>query len=159
MKALRALWMDDLRKLMHRSAGDWLLLAEAGVWLGLMRAAILFIPFQKIAGWLGLSLGKESQAPMLEKNQTAEQVGWAIRAVAPRTMWESACLAQALTCAVMLKSRHIPGLLYLGVAVGLTAQDRFSAHAWLRCGDSILVGAEGHERFQVIATFSLQANQ
>ena len=121
-----------------------------------MRAAILLIQFQRIAGWIGLSLNQASAAPTLEQSQAAGQVGWAIRVMALRTVWESACLAQSLTCALMLRRRRIPGLLYLGVALGLNPKERFSAHAWLRCGEEILVGEGGHERFQVIATFNVQ---
>ena len=156
MKAWRALWKNDLQKLISRPAQDWLLLAEAGFWLGVMRAAILVIRFQKIAGWLGLSISPDSPAPSPAQSLAAGQVGWAIRVMAPRTLWESACLAQSLACAQMLNRRRIPGLLFLGVALGLEANKKFAAHAWMRCGESILVGEGGHQRFQVLATFSTQ---
>ena len=156
MKAWRTLWKHDLQKLFSRPASDWLLLVEAGFWLGVMRAAILIFRFQKIAGWLGLSISPESPSPSQVQSQAAGQVGWAIRVMAPRTFWESACLAQSLTCAQMLNRRRIPGLLYLGVALGLTTDRPFAAHAWMRCGENILVGESGHERFQVLATFSTQ---
>jgi hypothetical protein len=54
----------------------------------------------------------------------------------------------------MLRRRNIPALLYLGVARGITNSPEYSAHAWLGCAENILVGAGGHERFHVIATFS-----
>ena len=154
MKTLRTLWRSDLQKLFSRPVRDWLLLAEAGCWLGVMRAAILIFRFQKIAGWLGLSISPDCPSPAQPQDQEAGRVGWALQVMAPRTFWESACLAQSLACAQMLNRRRIPGLLYLGVALGLAPDKKFAAHAWMRCGDNILVGGEGHERFQVLVTFS-----
>lgn len=43
---------------------------------------------------------------------------------------------------------------YLGGAINKSIPDKLSAHAWLRCGSSILTGADGHRQFTVVSTFS-----
>lgn len=84
-------------------------------------------------------------------------IGWAIQAAAVRTPWESACLVQALTGMIMLSHRGIGATLYLGVAKEESNPESMAAHAWLRCGDTVLTGAVGVERFSVISSFSRPA--
>ena len=127
---------------------------EAFLLLGVMRAAILLLPFRRITTILGLAQGATSSMPAVDMTVDPADVGWAIRAAAARTPWESACLAQALTGMVMLSRRGIAATLYLGVARDEIDPEAMSAHAWLRCGDTILTGAGGVERFSAISSFS-----
>lgn len=133
-----------------RWAERWLLL-EATVWLALARLALLFVPFRKIAPQLGQSQKETTAATTPYNEERAEQIGWAVRAIARRTPWESACLAQAISAKMMLRRRRITSTLYLGLAKG-NAQ-KMEAHAWLRCGAEIITGKAGHERFSVISFF------
>jgi hypothetical protein len=138
-----------------RSGADRWLLLQAVVWLGLLRAAILVVPFQWIARMLGLALGESP--PSVDPTQTAEaeRIGWAVRAAASRTPWQSACLAQALAGATLMRRRGLPGTLYLGVTKEVGAPGSISAHAWLRCGTTIVTGAAGHERYTIVAAFAI----
>jgi hypothetical protein len=135
-------------------AERWLLL-EAAAWLGLVRAALWLIPFRRIVTWMGLAQGESQPEAVPALAAQAAQVGWAVQAVARRTPWQSACLAQALAGSLMLRRRGLPGTLYLGVSKDAAGPEKLAAHAWLRCGDHILTGANGHERFKVISTFKL----
>ena len=63
---------------------------------------------------------------------------------------KSTCLTRALACRLMLARRGEPSVVRLGVAKD---GDAFAAHAWLESGAEILTGADGHERFAVIASF------
>jgi hypothetical protein len=144
----------DLRKLTQSSLPELVLLAQTFFWLGATRIAIAAFPFQNVAHWVGLKIG-ETAAPILETQVSdINRIAWAVNAAARRTPWDSACLAQSLTGAILLQRKNIPALLYLGVAKD-GANKNFSAHAWLRCGEIILTGAGGHERFHVIATFTI----
>lgn len=143
----------DMRRLGACSGEEFRLLLEAVLWLGLLRAAVLLLPFQRIIRLLGLQAGAGSAATDPGAAVVAARLGWAVRAAAARTPWESACLVQALAGLVMLYRRDLPGTLYLGVAKGLEAPDRVAAHAWLRYGSVILTGGGGHERFSVISVF------
>ena len=131
-------------------------LLEAALCLALARCAIGLVPFRRIARALG-ELGRETPREALppEKEESALRVGWAVRAVAARTPWDSRCLAQALAAMAMLRRRRLGGTLYLGVALAPPAGGaKLEAHAWVRSGPHLLTGAAGHERFAVVASFA-----
>lgn len=133
------------------------LLIEALVWLGLLRAAIAALPFHRVASLLRLTPSDPAAAPQFPPDDHgaggdgAEAIGWAVRAAAARTPWLSTCLLQSLAGSVMLRRHELPGVVYLGVAKDPGGE--LIAHSWLRCGDRILTGAAGHQRYSVIAAY------
>jgi hypothetical protein len=160
----------DLNRLRRRSWADIGLVLRAFSLLGLMRAAIAFVPFRLIVQVLGMSQVKgpdsgadDSSSPEISLNldpssqieahlAQAAKIGWAVRAAAARTPWQSACLAQALAGSVMLRNRGIPFTLNLGVAKDVSSS--ITAHAWLTCGEITPTGSSGAERYHTISTFS-----
>ncbi len=157
LKAWCVSLIDNLRKFSARSLQERWLFIEAFVLLGLMRAAILLFPFRRITALLGLKQGGGTSLPAADRAVDPSAIGWAVQAAAARTHWESACLAQALTGMVMLSRRGVGAILYLGVAKDENDPGAMSAHAWLRCGDAILTGAGGVERFSAISSFARPA--
>jgi hypothetical protein len=145
--------IDDLRKFFSRSRQERGLFIEALVLLGVMRASILLFPFRRITNLLGLAQGHTPSIPVTDMTVGPVTIGWAVQAAATRTPWESACLVQALTGMIMLSHRGIGATLYLGVAKDESNPGTMTAHAWLRCGDTILTGAGGVERFSAISSF------
>ncbi len=147
------MWSHNrLSKIRQLGWSDWGLLLEAAVWLAFSRLALLLVPFKQISPHLGTLQHESDRAVSSATEQTAERIGWAIRAIARRTPWESACLAQAISAKAMLRRRHITSTLYLGL--GKDSSQKLQAHAWLRCGTEILTGKAGHERFSIISTFT-----
>lgn len=144
----------DADRFLRLSWGERRLLAEALWHLGWARLAVLFVPFQRIVSRVGARL-VEPAAPLAAGVAEAEasRVGWAVRAVAARTPWTSACLVQGLAAQRMLRRRRIPSTLYLGVAQDAGGRRQLDAHAWLRCGELILTGAAGYQRYTVVASF------
>jgi hypothetical protein len=142
-----------LRTFLLLSWREKALVFEALAWLGLMRLAVLTLPFKRISAWLG-SEGKETpNTPLPEPQaQIAILVARAIRRIQPFTPWDSNCLAQALTARRMLTRRGLACTTYLGATI--EGQKGIIAHAWLRCGPWILTGASGHRRYKVVATFA-----
>jgi hypothetical protein len=151
-------WLKSLRdapaKWRRRTRAERALLVEALVLLGIARLAVLVLPFR----WLAVSLGKPMKETGTEANPSdllcARMVGQAVCSAARYTPWESVCLPQAVAGQWMLKRRNIAATLYLGVAKDETKSDSLGAHAWLRYGNAILTGREGHLRFTVVAAFS-----
>jgi len=141
---------SDLQKLRARSCSERSLLLEALACLALGRAAILVLSFRQMAGWLGLTPGHALVEFDPGKARMAANIGWAVRTVAARAHGSATCLTQTLAGAVMLRRRGIPCTLSLGVARN---RDGIAAHAWLGCGNVILTGADGHERFTLISSF------
>lgn len=147
--------MARLRSAVAKSlAYDWsdrLLLIEAIWWLGVSRLLLLVVPFRWIAPHLGKQVAEGEQKEEPSSIPRSRHIGWAVRAVAAYTPWQSACLVQALAAKRMLQRRRIPSTLYLGVAKDKDAS--MQAHAWVRCNGAILTGEAGHQRFTVIASF------
>jgi len=147
--------INTLRKLRSRTWVERGLLLEALFLLGLMRVAILLFPFQRVARWLKLEPNETQTSQVSGTWEVSDRIGWAVRASAARAPWQSACLVQALAGMVMLKRRKLPAALILAVTKNGVVQEGFAAHAWLRCGEVVLTGEEGHEHYKVITTFTV----
>lgn len=128
------------------------LYTEAFYLTGVVRLAILLLPFRWLAPLLGqhmMESPEEEDAVILE---AARRVGRVVETVSRRTPWESKCLVQAVVGKILLRRRGIGNTLYLGV----DRDDGKSlvAHAWLRCGKVILTGGQGRELFTVVGKFA-----
>ena len=145
-------WQKTIEKFRQLSWTERWLLVEAALWLTVVRLILHLVPFRRLAPHLGDVNQESPMAVAPQVSQTAVQVGWAVRAVARRTPWESACLAQASSAKFMLRRRHVQSTLYLGLA--RDDSQALQAHAWLRCGSEILTGKRGHQRYSVISTFA-----
>ena len=134
-----------------------LLLAQAWFLLGYYRAAILLTSFKRLSANLQhhpLSVPAQELPP--EQRDEAKMIGYLVSAAAHYTPWQSLCLTQVLVTQRLLARRGIAGQFYLGVRRGCELTDDptgLSAHAWLQCGDVIVNGAAGCERFTVVSTF------
>jgi hypothetical protein len=127
------------------------ILVEAALALATARVAIMIFPFRRIAPGLAKATPQQMTARDPELAQHVRLTAWAIQAAERRLPWKSSCLVQAIAGKWMLRRRHVPSALYLGVDKG--AEKSLEAHAWLRAGGVILTGGPGHQRFSVIATF------
>jgi hypothetical protein len=137
---------------------DWsqrLVLLEAAWYLAAAQAAVHLLPFRWISPRLG-SLGETNieRSITQEQQREAQQVGWAVTALARYFPWDAKCLAQAVAGKWMLQRRDIPSTLYLGVERVHSGEKWLEAHAWLRCGTDIVTGEPQHERFKVLAAFT-----
>lgn len=145
--------MSAISKFLALSWRDRLLLVEALLYLGGARLALLTIPFRQIAPRLGQQLPADDALPWRAPvSPTARRIGWAVETMSRHTPWESACLAQAMAGKFMLRRRGEASWLFLG-----TRKDEagnLAAHAWLRSGNEILLGAGGHETFTALTSFS-----
>jgi hypothetical protein len=141
-----------IRKFLALAWKDRFLLLEAGLYLGAARAALLIVPFRHIAPHLGRQWGPEQPRSVdAPAGSGARQIGWAVETMGRRTPWDSTCLAQSMAGKFMLANRGLSSLLYLGTK--RDAAGKFTAHAWLRAGNEILVGGAGHEAFTVLSIF------
>jgi hypothetical protein len=148
-------------------AQRWLFV-EATVWLGLLRAATLTLPYRRVAALLrltqsaasdgspGLAVSPAGPGPGSGGHEAGLTgvtgvTGWALAAAAARTPWHSTCLVQSLAGYLILRRRGVPSVVYLGVAKDPAGE--FMAHSWLRCGDVIVTGRGGHQRYATIAAY------
>ncbi len=140
---------SDISKFIGLAWPERFLFLEAFLFLGVCRLLIIVLPFKTIVRLLKLKEG-EASATSETLPLFLSMVSWAIAAAASRTPWGSVCLGQGLAGMIMLKRRSMRATLYLGVAKD---NDGMAAHAWLRCGDFIVTGASGHERYAVISSY------
>ena len=141
-----------IKKFLQLSWADRLLFLEAFIYLGVTRAVLLMVPFKYIAPFLGRqSMDLPDDPESSDPPEWARRVAWAVEVAARQTPWESACLAQAITGKSMLKQYGIKTRLFLGMKKD--PGGKLSAHAWLKAGHEILIGASGHETFTILSVF------
>lgn len=145
-------FLRKLKKIIKLPLRDKSILFEAFCISGLMRFAILFIQFRKLA----VIYGKHNRESTLEISESEKKiifmVGWAVEQISSRTPWESKCLVKALTAQIMLARRKISSTLYLGVAK--EKNNKLIAHAWVRSGQVIITGAREMSAFKEVARFA-----
>jgi hypothetical protein len=152
--ALLQYFRTILAKWRRRNRIERILLVEAFVLLGLARLGVLFLPFRWLAKSIGRHMQEDQTTPLPSDLKLARMIGGAVRAAANYTPWGSVCLPQAVAAKWMLKRRRIPGTVYLGVRKDKNKPEQLAAHAWIRCDQTILTGAQGHGYYTVVATFS-----
>ncbi len=129
------------------SLEDWVLLLEAGVTLARARFLVRRTAFPKLARRFG-QLGFETPKDIL--NPKAEKVGWAVRTAAKGVPWRSECLEQAVCAKLMLRQKRFSSTMYFGTLRNGAA---LQSHAWVRSGDTVVVGEVGHQVFVQIAVY------
>ena len=139
-------------KYFKRPFTEQALYLEAAFWLGMSRLAILILPFRWIAPLLGTHMAVSNEHRAATDKKTEISVSRAILTMSRHLPWECKCLAQSMSGKMMLRRRQIPSTLYLGVAK--KEDGDLNAHAWLRAGDTIILGGGGVERFAVVSTFA-----
>jgi len=146
--------IQKFKKFTKLSSEEKKLFFEAYMILGIMRTAILTISFKRLTRSLDHK-AKKKELPELSEQEMkiAKRVGESIMRASAYTPWESACLAQSLTAQKMLQKRGIPGVFYLGAMKDEESEEKMKAHAWSQCGDTIITGGGGHEKFTVLSVF------
>ncbi|WP_304544399.1 lasso peptide biosynthesis B2 protein [Desulforamulus aquiferis] len=128
------------------------LFLEAYCLTGIVRLAIILFPFRRIAPFLGKYMAESSMLEDSVKLAIARRIGQLVTKASRFTPWESKCLVQAMVCKIMLRRRKINSTLYMGV--GRDKIKGLVAHAWLRCGKTIISGAQGIKNFTTVGKFA-----
>jgi hypothetical protein len=116
---------------------------------------ILFVPFKKIASYMGKSRYETKYFLTETEQRRARKLGKMISYVSDCTPWESKCFVQALTGFMLLRLFHIPSTIYFGVRK--QPDDSLVAHAWLRAGDQVITGDEERIFFIPVAKYGQYA--
>jgi Transglutaminase-like superfamily len=137
--------MSRIAKLRFR---DYVLALRAIVWTTAVRVGLSTLPFRTVRALI------MDRARPVANRYTIEQIVWAVRAVS-RYVPNATCLTQALVVQrFLIRSGHRCRL-QLGVAKD--AVRGFEAHAWVECGDRVVIGESAGEsvtsRFTPIAAW------
>lgn len=147
------------QRMLAHPPGDWCRFAEAYLYLGIARAAILLVCFRRISRFLGVPKEESPGSLIPALHDQVRQITWALGAAARRTPWQSTCLVRALAGHAMLHRRGISGTLYLGVTPDSSDPRALNAHAWLRSGPLMVTGGKEQAGFTAVACFADHARK
>ncbi len=133
-------WKDKLTRLGALDGADRRLLLRAAFWLGIARIRLASTPFQRLVGEpVGEPGGVEPDVDVLQR------VGYAVRAAAANVPWRSDCFPQTIAARTLLKRLGFSSTIHLGVE--RTSKDNIAGHAWLTCGETVVVGGQDLNRY------------
>ena len=112
--------------------------------VGAIRAGLCLLPFRAVQR---LTAKADRGAATIH---SAGRCVWAVRA-ASRCVPGASCLTQALAAQVLLAQSGYDSRIEIGVAKD--EQRRFRAHAWVVCGDEIMIGGAEVDRYVPLAAW------
>jgi len=140
----------SFRRIKRLSPADIALAAEAACMLTFFRAALNFLPTQRLTAWMGKYDRRGPSVSPAMASQTIGRVQWSIDAVVRHAPLTFVCFPRSLAAYFMLRRRHIVSKLFYGVA---READQLTAHTWVKVGDCTVVGGEAEAQFTVLHTF------
>jgi Transglutaminase-like superfamily len=147
-----------LARFSRADIGKKAMAVEALAWLALTRAALVVVPFPRLARFMGefvspqdprVALARARAAP--EQAETAATIGRIVLLAANAAPFRAVCLPQALAARAMLSRRGVRSVLYFGAARG--EEPPFDAHAWLDAAGVEVTGYPLAHDFTGIACF------
>jgi hypothetical protein len=144
----RSMLRHQLKRLRALPVSQQLMLLEAALLLGFARIAIAIFPFRLLARWFRRALPRVAGEA---QSGVCRTVGDAVERAARNVPWKAVCLPQAIAAKLMLSRRGYPSVVHFGV--GRDPVGNLIAHAWVCCGDTIVVGRTGIAAVAPLAVF------
>ncbi len=138
------------RRIKRLAPADIALAAEAACLLTFFRAALNFLPTERLTAWMGRYDQRQPSISPAMASETIGRVQWSIDAAARHAPLTFVCFPRSLAAYFMLRRRHIVSKLFYGVA---READQLTAHTWVKVGDCTVVGGEAESQFTVLHTF------
>lgn len=132
----------------------WLL--PVWVMLAIARAAVLLLPFRRIAPLLGADRGTAAHVPLLPPvgQDRALVIGRTVRLAAAYAPWQANCFAQAIVAAILLRLYGLPYTIFFGLRRASPPETGMQAHAWTSAGRVAVTGGEGFGGYTVVGAFT-----
>lgn len=138
--------MELLRKLLRTSWREKGLLFRAALLVLSIRVALHVFSFKRLQAVLDGSADPADHA-RTKSESYIDDVVWAVRALARRTLGDKPCLVQALAARWMLGREGFDTRLRIGVVK--SPEKELLAHAWLDYeGDTVIGGRSSTSRFK-----------
>jgi hypothetical protein len=132
--------VKNLTKFIHLTFQDQVLLLQAFIALAVCQARLYASSVAKLQRW-ATRPGNRGAA--------ADRLTWAIEVVSKKTLGAN-CLCRALALQRLLSRNGHVSELRIGVERNA---NQFRAHAWLVCGDQVVIGGSQLERYQLLAAW------
>ncbi len=125
------------------------------IYSGIVRLAILILPFRTLAPLLGQHHRNVQLSPLATPIQLEQawRIGRIVRTATRWTPWQSKCLVQAILVRSLFTYYEIPYVLYLGTTLTEEGEAPMKSHAWIKVGPWIVIGREGHRKYHVVGSF------
>jgi len=135
-------WKNKLVRFGRLDGADkWLLLRATG-WLLVARVRLASMPFSA----LSKRLSPEGDVAAAEADEEIlRRIGFAVRAAAGNVPWRSDCFPQTIAGHELLKRQGYASKIHLGVE--RPNKDNIAGHAWLTCGETVVIGGEDLTRY------------
>jgi len=117
-----------------------------------IRIVTFFLNFNRYVSKLGIPHKESFINPSPDQKKIIYKVFRAMRRSSIYLPFNSSCLIDAVVAKLMLNTRSIESTFYLGVTKDNTKQ--LKAHAWLRCGETIITGRRGMEKFTPVEWYT-----
>ena len=140
------------KKIVQLSFEEYILIFVAFLFLFFSKLVLLFFPLKKLAPRLGIINQTLNTNLNSSQELKALQIKIAVARAARLVPWRSVCIDQAMTGLMMLSRHKIPSSLCLGVKKE-NNENKLLAHAWIVCGNRILIGGRESRGFKLVSTF------
>ena len=132
--------MKRLRRFLRLSWADKVLVVQAVCLLAAVRLGLCLLPFETLRKLLARTADGRSASAQRRQIDHSPKVIWAVGAVSRRFPSIGTCLMQALAAHVLLRRRHYPTQLHIGVT--RDEKGKFLGHAWLESNGIVIIGGE-----------------
>lgn len=130
-----------------------LLFAEALVTSAYVKFALLFLPFRRVAAWLGKPVDINNPAPhQQEAMPLIKEVKTAINLIDKYAPWPTECYTRALTGKIMLHRRQVRSVLFIGFRRDPETKE-VQGHAWLNTTGTTVTGKCDFSLYHVHSAF------
>jgi hypothetical protein len=138
-----------LRRFVRLDGADkWLLLRATG-WLVVARIMLIFMPFRHLSA----RLSAESNSTHIEPEQVLlQRIAYAVSAAANNVPWRSDCFPQTIAARMLLKRHGYASTIHFGVE--RVGEDVLNGHAWLTCGETVVIGGAELHRYSELHSLS-----
>lgn len=127
----------------------FLFTTEAYLLLHLGYVFVLFIPFRRLASWLGKADYETETGTGV--TQVSLNISRSILAASRFTLHRSRCFDQALAGLIMLRLRRLSCTIYFGVSK--IENEPMVAHVWIRNGGLVVTGGAVALEYRTVAFF------
>lgn len=134
-------WKEKFGKFRRLDGADKRLFIHAVTWLFMARLMVLIIPFRRLANWSASKNDAQASAPP----ELIERISFAVSAAANNVPWRADCFPQSIAASKLLKRYGYSSTIHLGVAND--GEATIAGHAWLTCGETVVTGGEGLDRY------------
>ena len=146
------LWKEKLVVFCRLPRADKWLLLHAVARLACARIMIAALSFRRLSACLS---GAEDATRLESDPEVLYRIGRAVSFAANNVPWRADCFPQVIAARMLLRRYGYTSCIHLGVA--RIGDDELTGHAWITCGETVVIGGELRERYTEL--YVLQENR